>query len=125
MTNEIPTSTEVKPVTNDEKTWATIVHLSALAGYILPIFTVIAPLIIWLVKRNEMPFVDDQGKEALNFQITMLFAFIVSFLLMFILIGFFLLVIVGVTDLILIIVAAVHANRGEYYRYPFTLRIIK
>ena len=110
---------------NDEKQWALFAHLSALIGYIIPFGSIIGPLIIWQVKKNEMPFVDDQGKEALNFQITMAIAAIVCIVLMLVLIGFLLIWIVGILDLIFIVIAAIAANNGQAYRYPFNLRLIK
>ncbi|MBM2830869.1 MAG: orotate phosphoribosyltransferase [Gammaproteobacteria bacterium] len=72
-----------------------------------------------------MPFVDDQGKEALNFQITMLIAFIISFVLMFILIGFVLMGVVAVFDIVMLIIASIKANEGVRYRYPYAIRLIK
>lgn len=108
----------------EEKQWALFAHLSALVGYIIPFGSIIGPLIIWQIKKNEMPFVDDQGKEALNFQITMAIAAIVCIVLMLVLIGFLLIWIVGLVDLIFIVVAAIAANNGQAYRYPFNLRLI-
>lgn len=125
MTDEAPVITETKAISQDERTWATIAHLSALVGILFPLLTIIAPLIVWLIKRPAMPFVDDQGKEAINFQLTMLIGFAICIPLMFILIGFMLAFVLGVVDLILIIIAAVSANKGEYYRYPFNWRLIK
>ncbi|WP_416925739.1 DUF4870 domain-containing protein [Ottowia sp.] len=78
-------------------------HLSALAGFIIPFGNLLGPLIVWQLKKNEMPFVDDQGKEALNFQITVTLALLVSLLLIFVLIGFVLLPIVGLVALVLAI----------------------
>ncbi len=122
MTDKIPVNQELS---NNECMWATIVHLSALLGFVLPLLTIIAPLVVWLLKRKEMPFVDEQGKEAINFQLTMLIGFVICIPLMFILIGFVLAAILGVLDLIFIIVAAVNANDGKHYRYPFRLELIK
>jgi len=110
---------------NEEKQWALFAHLSALIGYIIPFGSIIGPLIIWQVKKNEMPFVDDQGKEALNFQITMAIAAIICIVLMLVLIGLLLIWIVGAVDLIFIVVAAISANNGQAYRYPFNLRLVK
>jgi uncharacterized Tic20 family protein len=110
---------------NEEKQWAFFAHLSALVGFVIPFGSLLGPLIIWQMKKNEMPFVDDQGKEALNFQITMAIAFIVCCVLMLILIGFLLAVIVGLIDIIFTIIAAIAANNGQAYRYPFNLRLIK
>ena len=110
---------------NEEKQWALFAHLSALVGYIIPFGSIIGPLIIWQVKKNEMPFVDDQGKEALNFQITMAIAALICIVLMLVLIGLLLIWIVGAVDLIFIVVAAISANNGQAYRYPFNLRLVK
>ena len=102
-------------LSKDDRTWAMLAHLSALAGFVIPFGNVLGPLVIWLVKREGSAFVDDQGREALNFQITVTIAAIVSIILM----------VVGLAWLILSIVAGVKANEGERYRYPFTLRLIK
>jgi len=72
-----------------------------------------------------MPFVADQGKEALNFNITVFIAAFVSGILTLVLIGFQLLIVVGIAWLVLTILAGLAANKGETYRYPFTLRLIK
>src|SRR5271154_6446814 len=88
---------------SDEKQWALFAHLSALVGYIIPFGSVIGPLVIWQIKKNEMPFVDDQGKEALNFQITVAIAAIVCFILIFVLIGILLLWILAIANLVFIV----------------------
>lgn len=109
----------------DEKQWAMFAHLSALIGYIIPFGSIIGPLLIWQIKKNEMPFVDDQGKEALNFQITVAILAIICFILIFILIGILLLWVLAIVDLVFIILAAIAANNGTTYRYPFAFRFIK
>jgi uncharacterized Tic20 family protein len=109
---------------SDERMWAMFAHLSALAGFIIPFGSILGPLIIWQIKKNEYPLVDDQGKEALNFQITMAIAFIACLILMIVLIGIILIWIVGLFDLVMIVIAAIKANNGERYRYPFTLRLV-
>ena len=115
---------EQRETTNDERQWGMFAHLAALAGFLIPLGNVIGPLVIWQIKKNEMPFVDDQGKEALNFQITVTVALFASMLLMVIAIGFLLLPIVGIGALILTIIGAIRANNGERYRYPFAIRLI-
>jgi uncharacterized Tic20 family protein len=110
--------------TNDERTWGLLAHLSALCGFVIPFGNLLGPLVIWQIKKNEMPFVDDQGKEALNFQITLTIEIIVSAPLCVILIGFLLLPIVGLYGLVMTIIGGVKANNGERYRYPLTLRLI-
>jgi len=109
----------------EEKQWAMFAHLSALVGYIIPFGSIIGPLLIWQIKKSEMPFVDDQGKEALNFQITIAIAAIVCIILIVVLIGILLLPIVAIVDLIFIVLASIAANNGQAYRYPFSIRLIK
>lgn len=114
------------PDQNKPRTWAMLCHLSALVGFMgVPFGNLLAPLIIWLVMKKEYPFVDEQGKEALNFQITMTFYAIGCALLMLVLIGFILIFVLIAVDVILVIIAGIKANNGESYRYPFTLRLIK
>jgi uncharacterized protein len=81
--------------------------------------------VIWLTKGKEMEFVATEAEEALNFQITMLIAFLICWVLVFVLIGFLLMALVAIADLILVIMAAVSASKGEPYRYPFALRLVK
>ncbi len=109
----------------ESRQWGLFAHLSALVGLIIPFGNILGPLIIWQIKKAEMPFVDDQGKEALNFNITVALAFVVAFILSFVLIGLLLMPLIGLAWLVFAIIAAIKANNGEYYRYPFTLRLVK
>jgi len=100
----------------------------ALAAHLLGIFTgFIGALIIWLINKDDASkaFVTDQSKEALNFQITVAIAMFACIILTFVVIGAFLAPIVGLLSLVFSIIAAVKANNGEAYRYPFALRLIK
>jgi len=108
-----------------ERNWGMFCHLAALAGYIIPFGNIIGPLIIWLIKRDESEFVADQGKESLNFQISITIYAIIAGLLILLLVGIFLLIAVGVFSLVMIIIATVKASNGEKYRYPLTLRLIQ
>ena len=110
----------------DEQNWAMICHLSALAGFLIPFGNLLGPLVVWLIKRSEMPLVERHGKEALNFQITVTLAFLVCLPLMFVLIGIPLAFAVGVAALVLTIMAAVKVANGDVtYQYPFALRLLK
>ena len=109
----------------DERQWAMLCHLSAMLLYVTAIGGFIAPLIIWLMKRDEMPFVADQGRETLNFQITIMLALVAAGILMWLLIGFVLLPAVLVFHFILTIVAAVKTSEGVVYRYPLCWRVIR
>ena len=113
-------------VSKDEQNWAMFCHLAALSGFVIPFGNVIGPLILWLIKKDTMPLVDQHGKEALNFQITVSIAMLISFLLMFVLIGIVLVFVVGLGALIMTIMATVKVSNGELdYKYPFALRLIK
>ena len=113
-------------VSKDEQNWAMICHLSALAGFLLPFGNVVGPLVVWLIKRAEMPLVESNGKEAINFQITISIGLLICVPLMFVLIGIPLLFAIGLAGLILTIMAAVKVSNGEYdYKYPFAIRLLK
>ena len=119
--NPPPTSEE-----RDARRWATICHLSALVGLLgNGVGFILGPLVVWLIKRNDHPFIDAQGKEAVNFQLTMLLAAIVSALLLFVVIGFVLLPIVILLAVIFPIVAGVRASEGTHYLYPVSIRFLK
>ena len=115
-------------ISRDARMWAMWCHLSGLAGF-LPIVPgigcVIAPLIVWQMKKEESPFIDENGKEALNFQISMLIYGVVAGLLILACVGMVLLPAVVVVDVVFLIIAALKANKGEHYRYPLTIRLIK
>jgi len=100
-------------------------HLTAFAGYLMPFGNLVGPLIVWLIKKDQMPFVDHQGKESLNFQITMTIAAAISGLLFVVVIGIFMLVAVVILNIVFVIVASVKANDGVAYRYPMCIRLIR
>ena len=115
-----------KEINKDARMWAMICHLAGLAGIILPAAgNIVAPLIIWQVKKDDNPFIDEQGKEAVNFQISMSIYFIASVFLCVVCIGAFLLVATIIVFFVFLLIAAVKANNGYHYRYPLTIRFIK
>ena len=109
----------------DARNWAMICHLSALSGYFIPLGNLLGPLIIWAIKKDEFTFVDQQGKEAINFQLSMTIAYLVSCVLIFLVIGIFLLGILAVYALVMIIIASIKTNDGVDFRYPHVIRFIK
>lgn len=113
------------PAPQEQRMMAMLCHLSSLAGFIIPFGNIVGPLIFWLINKDKMPFVDDQGKESLNFQITVTIASIISAILIVVLIGFLLIFAVLIFWLVFTIIASMKANNGEYYRYPLTIRLIK
>jgi uncharacterized protein len=108
--------------TTDERNWGAISHLSAFIQF-LGIPSVVGPLIVWLMKKDD-PFVADQAKEALNFNISMTIYFIVSLVAIILLVGLILVPIVAIAWFALVIVAAVRASSGDTYRYPATIRFV-
>lgn len=101
--------------TADDRTMGVLCHvLSLFTGFL-------GPLIVWLIKRDQSPFVDHHGKQALNFCISMLIYWMIAFISLFVLIGFILLPVLFVWGIVMPIVAAASANRGELYRYPLTI----
>jgi uncharacterized Tic20 family protein len=107
------------------RTWCVACHLSALAGFVIPgAGHILGPLIVWLIKRADSSEIDAHGKEALNFQISMLIYYVVAGVLCLVLIGFALLAILHVLNVVFVIIAALRASEGQMYRYPLTLRLI-
>ncbi|MER7205631.1 DUF4870 domain-containing protein [Streptosporangium sp. NPDC000239] len=102
----------------DDTTMAMLAHLLGL------LTSFVGPLVLYLAKRDEAPYVRAQAAEALNFQLTLMIAYLVSWVLAFVLIGFLLMPLVWIGSLILMIIAAVAANRGESYRYPLNIRFV-
>ena len=108
------------------RTWSALCHASALLGVFLHFpGHLIPPLIIWLAKRDESPELDAHGKEAVNFQISMLIYNAVAAVFCLVLIGFVFLAILWVLNAVLVIVAAIQASDGKFYRYPITIRFIQ
>ncbi|MCF6280446.1 MAG: DUF4870 domain-containing protein [Flavobacteriaceae bacterium] len=140
--------------TKNDNNNAFLIHISAFVGYFFPLGGIIAPLIFWQVKKDENEFLDEQGKEAVNFNLSfLLYTFILGLALIpflfgsifrmfdridhmnndfnfdFPLFGFFggisIIGILGIVRFVLIILAAIKANEGEHYKYPFTIKFVK
>ena len=119
-TSAVPPESKSYLPTEDERMWGMLAHLSGLIAGIVGL-PFLGPLIVWLMKKDESPFVGDQAKEALNFQIAVLIAILIC---MVTCVGIILLPVVGIGSLIFSILAAVEANKGVMYRYPYTIRLI-
>ena len=124
MSEESTSAIETTP-SKDERTWAMLSHFSALCMFIFPLGNILAPLIIWLIKKEEMSFVEDQAKEVLNFQISMTIYLIGSLILIILLIGIPILIGLVIFNVIITIIAGIKANDGKCYRYPLNLRLVK
>lgn len=115
---------------DSERTYAMLLHLSLLAHLVLSGFAIIVPLIMWLTKKDESPFVDDHGREAINFQISLIIYSVVFAILAVVIglitcgIGFVLAFVPYVIGLVGMIQACVASSKGEFYRYPMTIRFL-
>lgn len=106
--------------------WGMLCHVAAFAGLIIPVAgNIIGPLVVYLLKKDEYDFVEDQGKESLNFQITVTILLFISGLLFIVGIGVLLVAIIGIAAFVFTIIAAIKANEGEFYRYPWAIRFLK
>lgn len=103
---------------NQERTLGMLCHLLGLVGFL-------GPLIIWLIKKDDSPAVDVNGKESLNFQISIAIYLAVSWVAAFVVIGFLLFPAVAIFNIVMIIIAAVKVNKGEEFKYPLCIRFIK
>ena len=109
-----------------ERTWAMLCHLTALVAFIgIPLGHILGPIVVWLLKKNDYRLVDENGKESLNFQLSVTIYAIVASILAFVVIGIFLLIGLAIADLVLGIIASIKTSNGESYRYPLTIRFIK
>jgi hypothetical protein len=109
----------------DERTWAMLCHLSAFSMFVIPFGNIIGPLVFWLIKKEEYKLVADQGKESLNFQISMTLYLMIAGIFSLILVGIPFLIGLAIFDIVAIILAAVEANKGKKYRYPLSIKFIK
>src|SRR5436309_9273571 len=110
---------------SDVRTWCVLCHASALIGFFVPwAGHILAPLVVWLLKRGESPEVDAHGKESINFQLSMLVYSVISGILCLVLIGFALLAILHVLNVVFVIIASIRASEGNFYRYPLTIRFL-
>ena len=119
-------TTKKKEMSQQERNWGMFAHLSALSMFIgVPFGNIIGPLLIWLIKKDEFSFVAQEGKEALNFQISITIYYIVAGILCVVFIGFILLAVLAVAQIILIITASVKASEGSGYQYPYSIKFVQ
>jgi uncharacterized Tic20 family protein len=103
-----------------------LAHLSAFVGLLLPLFGgVLAPCVLWLAWRERSHFVGEQAKEALNFNLSVLIAYLASIVLMYLYVGFLLGLALFIGWIVLTIVGAIRASEGIHYHYPLSLRLVR
>jgi len=111
--------------TDDDRTWATLIHLGGFASMAMAGLSIIVPLILWLIKRKESSFIDDHGKEAINFQISLIIWNLVAGVMVFACgIGIVMAIGLYVMSIVTMILNAIRANHGEYVRYPIPIRFL-
>jgi uncharacterized protein len=116
---------EVRELSESERNWAMLCHLSAFAGYFFPFGGIIGPLICWLSKKDESAWVNQNGKSSLNFQLSILLYMVLAFPLCFIVIGIPIEVFLAILKLICVIIASVRASKGEIFKYPLSIPFIQ
>lgn len=121
-----------KEVSKDARMWAMFCHLGGLAGFVIPVVgNIVTPLVIWQLKKDDFPFVDEQGQEAVNFQISMSLYGLIGCIACLItcvgviLIPFIVAPAIYIIDFVFLLIAAVKANNGYHYHYPLTIRFVK
>jgi uncharacterized protein len=112
-------------VDQEVRNTAVAAHLSTFAGLVVPFGSVIGPLAVWLTRRDRDPFIDDAGREALNFGISIAIYGVVALVGALMLVGIPLLIAGVIAWVVLASLAAVKASQGQSYRYPLTLRLVR
>ena len=119
-------SPQPAPTKTDENLWPILCHLSGLLLYVgIPFANIIGPLVIWLIKKDEIPQLNAHGKAAINFQISLVIYFIACIPLCIIVIGFFGIIALGILNIIFIIIATIKAADGQVYDYPLSIKFLK
>jgi uncharacterized Tic20 family protein len=116
---------ENKILSESERNWAMLCHLSAFASFFFPFGGIIGPLICWLSRKDESAWVDQNGKASMNFELSILLYSVLCIPLCFILIGFLILGFLVTLKVICIIIASVKASKGEKFRYPISIPFIQ
>jgi uncharacterized protein len=116
---------EVRQLSETERNWAMLCHLSAFASYFFPFGGIIGPLICWLSRKDESVWVDENGKAAMNFNLSILLYSVLTIPLCFILVGFVIIGFLITLKIICIIIASVRSSKGERFKYPFAIPFIQ
>ncbi|MEM7311991.1 MAG: DUF4870 domain-containing protein [Planctomycetota bacterium] len=108
----------------ETRTWAMLLHLSVFAGYVVPFAGLITPIVIWQIKKDEMPEIDAHGRKVANFLISMFIYGVICWALCFVLIGFALLFVLTGIGIAYPIIGAIKANDGDLWSYPGMFEIV-
>ncbi len=118
----VPT-VDVAP-TESERSRSMAIHLCGLLAFVIAPVAIVIPLVLWLTKKDESAYINDHGREAMNYNLSIWLYAVISTILMLVCVGYFLLAGLVVFDIVIMIVAAVQANGGHYFRYPITIRFV-
>ena len=116
---------EFRPLSESERNWAMLCHLSAFAGFFFPFGGIIGPLVCWLSRKDESAWVDENGKAAMNFNLSILLYNVLVIPLCFILIGFMIIGFLVVFKVICIIIGSIKGSKGEKFSYPLAIPFIQ
>lgn len=116
---------EIRELSETERNWAMLCHLSAFAAFFFPFGSIIGPLVCWLTRRDESLWVNQNGKASLNFELSILLYIVLAIPLCFIIIGIPIVVFLVILKIICIIIASVKASKGEEFRYPLAIPFIQ
>jgi hypothetical protein len=116
---------EIRELSESERNWAMLCHLSAFAGFFFPFGAIIGPLICWLSRKDESQWIDQNGKAALNFQISVLLYMVLATPLCFIIVGIPIVIFLIILKVVCIIIGSVKASKGEEFKYPITIPFIQ
>jgi len=116
---------DIRELSESERNWAMLCHLAAFAGYFFPFGGILGPLICWLSKKDESQWVNFNGEQALNFQLSILLYMVLAVPLCFIIVGIPILIFLGFLEVICIVIASVKASKGEEFRYPLNIPFIQ
>jgi uncharacterized protein len=120
-------STQGRPASSglDANQWATFLHLSLLAGFVVPFAGLVVPIIIWQLKKNEFPSLDAHGKVVMNWLISEVIYAVAGIILTFLIIGIPMLIALGVVGIVFPVIGAIKANNGELWNYPLSITFLK
>jgi uncharacterized protein len=120
-----PPPARTSATSSEIRTWSVLCHASALLGLFFHFFGhLLGPLLVWLIKRGDAPEIDANGKESLNFQISMLIYDIIAGILCLVVIGIPILIALWILNTVFVVIASVRTSEGQFYRYPFTIRFL-
>ncbi|MBG0860120.1 MAG: DUF4870 domain-containing protein [Bacteroidales bacterium] len=116
---------EIRQLSEPERNWAMLCHLSSFAGYFFPFGGIIGPLICWLTRKDESQWVNENGKSSMNFQLSILLYMVLAIPLIFLLIGIPIVMFLGVLEVVCVVIASIKASKGEQFKYPLSIPFIQ